>query len=114
MGIKINKEMRNDIALLHFKGDLLGGSGPADKLQTEVKKILDDGIKKVIFDLENVKRMNSTGLGILMRNFTTLKNNDADLKLVCLNESVQGVMVLTKMNTVFDIFRTMEGAVRNF
>ena len=62
----------------------------------EIKEILDDGIKKVVFDLEHVKRMNSTGLGILMRGYTTLKNNDADLKLVCLNESIEGVMVLAR------------------
>ena len=77
-------------------------------------RALDDNIKKVVFDLENIKRMNSTGLGILMRSYTTLKNNEADLKLVCLNESVQGVMVLTKMNTVFEIYRTIGVAVRNF
>ena len=114
MKTKIKKEMRDDIAVLHFSGNLFGGPDSSEKLPDEIKKVLDYGIKKVVFDLEDVKRMNSTGLGILMRGYTTLKNNEANLKLVCLNESIEGVMVLTKMNTVFEIYRTIEGAVRNF
>lgn len=114
MKTKIKKEMRGDVAILHFSGDMLGGPDSSDKLPEEIKIILDDGIKKLIFDLEKVKRMNSTGLGILMRGYTTLKNNDADMKLICLNESLQGVMVLTKLNTVFETYRTLEGAIRNF
>jgi len=114
MKTKIKKEMRDDIAILHFSGDMLGGPDSADLFPEELKKIVDAEIKKVVIDLEKVKRMNSSGLGILMRGYTTLKNNDANLKLVCLNESIQGVMVLTKMNTVFETYRTLEGAVRNF
>jgi anti-sigma B factor antagonist len=114
MKTKIKKEMRGDIAILHFSGDMLGGPDSANKFPEELKIILEEGIKKVVVDLEKVKRMNSSGLGILMRGYTTLKNNDTDLKLVCLNESLQGIMVLTKLNTVFETYRTLEGAVRNF
>ena len=56
MKTRIKKEMRKDIAILHFSGDMLGGPGTAEKLPDEIKEILADGIKKVVFDLENVKR----------------------------------------------------------
>ena len=114
MKTKIKKEMRGDIAILHFSGDMLGGPSSAEKLPEEMKNIIDSGIKKVVMDLEKVKRINSTGLGVLMRGYTTMRNNDGNVKLVCLNENLQGILVLTKLNSVFETYRTLEGAVRNF
>ncbi len=112
--MKIKKEMRGDIAILHIKGDLLGGPPASEDLPAEIKKIIEDGISKVVVDIENVKYMNSTGLGLLIRGYTSIKSKGGDLKLSGLNDSIRGVMVMTKLETVFDIYKTLEGAVRNF
>ena len=114
MKTQIKKKMKKDIAILHFSGNLFGNPDSAEQLPNEVKKIIDDGIKKVVFDFKNVKLMNSNGMGILIRSYRTLKSADADLKLSCLNEKINGVMDITKMNTVFEIYQTIEEAVRNF
>ncbi len=112
--MKFKTEMRGDIAIIYASGDLLGGPPTSEVLPAETKKFIEEGIKKVIIDLQNVKRMNSTGLGVLIRCYTSLKSNDGELKLVCLNESLNAILVMTKLLSVFDTYKTLEGAVRNF
>ena len=112
--MKFKTEMRGDIAIIKISGDLLGGPPTSEVLPAETKKLIEEGIKKVIVDLENVKRMNSTGLGVLIRCYTSIKSNDREFKLVCLNETIRGILVMTKLESVFDTYRTLEGAVRNF
>ena len=112
--MKIQKEMRGDIAILRISGDILGGPPASDVLPSEIKTIIDEGTAKVVVDLENVKHMNSTGLGLLIRGYTSLKNNGGELKLSGVNEPIRGVLVMTKLESIFDTYKTLEGAVRNF
>ena len=112
--MKFKTEMRGDIAIMHIHGDLLGGPKTSEVLPSEMKRLIEEGITKVIVDLEGVKRINSTGLGILIRGYTSLKSKEGDLKLVCMNETIKGILVMTKLESVFDTYRTIEGAVRNF
>ena len=114
MKVKITKEVRGDIAILHLKGEMLGGPELSERFPDEFKKIIDEGIKKIVIDMEKIRRMNSTGLGILMRCYTSLKNSGGELKLVYLSESVKGVLLLTKLNTIFDIHRSLDDAVGAF
>jgi anti-sigma B factor antagonist len=58
--------------------------------------------------------MNSTGLGILMRGYMTVKNLKGDLKLVSLNESLKGILIMTQLNKVFETFPTLEEAIASF
>lgn len=114
MKIKIKKEMKGDVAILHLSGNMLGGPPSSEKFPEEIRKIIDGGINKVVVDLEKVKRMNSTGLGILMQCYTSLKNKGGSLKIAKINKSILGVLVLTKLNTIFDIYETLEEALSSF
>ncbi len=112
--MKFKTEMRGDIAIINVSGELLGGPPTSEVLPEETKKQIEEGITKIVVNLEGVKRMNSTGLGVLIRCYTSLKASGGELKLVCLNETIQGILVMTKLDSIFDTYRTLEGAVRNF
>jgi anti-sigma B factor antagonist len=114
MSVKVKKEIKNDVAILVLSGSLLGGPETADKFQGELERIIKDGIKKVIIDLDKVNRMNSTGLGILMRGYMSMKNSEGDIKLVSLNESLKGILIMTQLNKIFKTYPSLEGAMNDF
>jgi anti-sigma B factor antagonist len=114
MSVKISKGMKDDIAVLGLSGSLLGGPGTAEKFQDEIVKLINDDVKKVVIDLDQVSRMNSTGLGILIRSYMSLKNAGGELKLVSMNESLKGIMIMTQLNKVFDTYMTLEDAINKF
>ena len=114
MKVKINKEIRGDVAILNLSGSLLGGPDSYERLPAEFKTLIEDGIKKVVVNLDQVKRMNSTGLGILIRCYMSLKKVDGELKLTGLGDTIKGILVMTKLNTVFDTYASIEDAIKSF
>jgi anti-sigma B factor antagonist len=64
--------------------------------------------------MTDVKMVSSTGIGILISGFTTLKNAGGDLKLVHISDNVKGVLNITKLNQVFHIYNNVEEAVNSF
>jgi anti-sigma B factor antagonist len=114
MGFKIKKEMMGDIAILHASGELVGGPPTSAVFRSEVQKLFEKNITKVIFDLKKVKRIDSTGLGLLISGHDVITKSGGDLKLARLSESTKCLMVMTKLDSFFDTFATVEGAAGNF
>jgi anti-sigma B factor antagonist len=106
--------MIGDVAVLGLSGKLLGGPPDSQEFKDVIYKLIDQGITKVVVDLADVKRMNSSGLGILISALTSLRNRKGDLKLAAVNELMEGILVMTKLNTIFDIYKTAEGAAQSF
>lgn len=109
----IKTDLKGDVAIINLKGKLMGG--PDTKaLHDKVRELADNGNKKVVIDLGQVKWMNSTGLGALMGALTTAKNHNAELKLARATDKVQSLFMMTKLITVFDTHETVEDAVASF
>ena len=112
--MKIKTRMVNDVAIISLSGKLLGGPPASDEIKNEVYRLLDEGVRKFVFDMEGVSRMNSSGLGILISALSSIKNRGGEMKLAAVNETMEGVLVSTKLNTIFEIYGTAEGAAQSF
>ena len=112
--MKVESRLIDDVAVISLSGRLMGGPDTSDDVKSEIYKYLDKGIKKVVIDLEAVSRMNSSGLGILISALTSVRSKGGELRLAALNENMEGILVMTKLNTIFDIHETAEGAAKSF
>ena len=56
--------------------------------------------------------IDSSGVGELVSAYTTTMNRGAKLKLACLPNKVQDILVITQLITVFDVYDTEDEAVR--
>lgn len=72
-------------------------------LSDSVKDELSRGIKSFGFDFSKLSSINSSGLGILISCLKSIKNADASLKILNLNEKILGIFKLTKLDKVFDL-----------
>jgi anti-sigma B factor antagonist len=110
--IKITERTLDDITLFELDGDLaLANNAPFRKQFTAA---LDAGTRKVIVNLAGVDYMDSSGLGELVSCYTTLQKVNGRLVLLQLNARLQHVLVITKLNTVFETFDTEPAAVASF
>ena len=112
--MKIKKRMMGDVAILDVSGKLLGGPPSSQELKDQVYQLLDEGVKKFVIDMEGVKRMNSSGIGILISILTSIKNRGGALKLAAVNEMMEGLFVITQLNSIFETYKTSEGAAKSF
>lgn len=104
---------QGDVTVIQLNGNVMGGPD-ATSLNEELHKLVGEGKKKVVVDLGDVKFMNSSGLGMLIRALTTMRNAGGDMKLARASEKIESLLMVTKLITVFDHYEKVEEASRAF
>lgn len=79
-------------------------SGRANLLRREISDIAEKGVDIVLIDLQDVSFIDSSGLGGLVSAYKTVRTSGGKLFLCSLNDQVQMLFELTKMQRVFEIF----------
>ncbi len=108
--MKIKEKIVDHIAVLEVSGKMMGGPETM-ALHDHVKGLLQDGIKKVVIDLGDVKWINSSGMGVLMACMTTLSNAGGKLVLARVSEKVNSLLMITQLIKVFETYETVDRAV---
>ncbi|MCX8009623.1 MAG: STAS domain-containing protein [Ignavibacteria bacterium] len=111
--MKIKQRETYNTVILELSGNVMGGPDSAE-LNNLLHKLLDEGKKNIIIDLQDVKFMNSSGLGMLIAGLTTVRNGGGELKLANATEKINSLLVVTKLITVFESFGSVEEAVASF
>lgn len=109
--MKLTDREQNGIVVLEPRGKIMGGPD-ASLLHDKLHEVLEAGKKKVVIDLSKVEWMNSTGLGILISTYTTLRNNEGELKLANVTDKIHSLLIITKLVTVFDTYDSVQEAVQ--
>lgn len=104
---------RYNCVVIELSGKVMGGPH-AKTFRDTLHGLIEDGKKEVIADLSNVKFMNSSGLGLLIGGLTTMRNAGGDLIICGANKKIESLLVITKLITVFDHYRTLEDAVESY
>ena len=97
------------VTVVSFPEQVLGGP-EAVELSDIVRKAVADGQSLIVFDLNAVEVMNSSGLGMLVSALTSVRGKDAQLRLAAVPEKVAGLLSMTQLNRVFDIRGTVNEA----
>lgn len=106
------KEQYNCV-IFEFKGKFMGGPDTT-KFNDKLREYIKEGKLNIIADLGNVTFMNSSGLGALIGGLTTMRNAGGDLRLCRAGERVESLMIVTKLITVFEHYKTLEEAVESY
>jgi anti-sigma B factor antagonist len=111
--MKLSDRELDGIVVLEPKGKIMGGPD-ASLLHDKLYECLENGKRHIVIDLSRVDWMNSTGLGILISSYTTLRNQDGDLRLANVTEKIKSLLTITKLVTVFEAHDSVEAAIRSF
>ena len=111
--MKLTDRMQDGVVVLEPKGKIMGGPD-ASLLHDKLYEYIKQDKRKVVVDLAQVDWMNSTGLGILISGYTTLRNNEGLLKLANVTDKIQSLLTITKLVSVFEAFDSVDDAVKSF
>ena len=84
------------------------------RLEKEVEMLIGPKETRVIFDLTGVGYLDSSAIGSIVKSLSRLKKSGGDLRLAGVKGMVDGVLKMTKVNTVIGIFPTALDASENF
>lgn len=115
MALKISHRSVADgaVTVLDLSGKITIGEGSV-QLREAVKTLLESGNKKILLNLGDVSYVDSSGIGELVSSFTTVKNQQGQLKLLNLTKKIQDLLMITKLLTVFDTYDNEDTAVASF
>jgi anti-sigma B factor antagonist len=111
--MRLSDHVVDNIVILQPKGKIMGGPDTS-LLHDKLHEYIEQNKKHVVIDLSEVDWMNSTGLGILIAGYTTLRNHQGELKLANVTEKIRSLLIITKLVTVFDAYDSVDEAVKSF
>jgi anti-sigma B factor antagonist len=111
MALEIKQREREGIVILDLKGRITVGE-EAGVLREAFSTLT--GAASVLLNLQHVEFIDSTGLGVLVLGFTSLRKRAGRLKLENLTRRNIELLLFTKLTTVFEIFNDEQDAVNSF
>ena len=98
------------VTIISMKGDFVVTPAPC-ALQEHVKAALERGERRIVLNLAELQRMDSTCLGELVASYTTCARIGGVLKLAAPNASVRRLLELTRLDRIFEAFDTEAEAI---
>jgi len=111
--LEVKERQAGDVTILDMNGAVRIGEGSV-ALRDAIRGLADAGKKKILLNLAGVKYIDSSGIGELIANYTTVSRQGGQLKLLNLTDKIQSLLVITKLLTVFDVFEDEAEALKSF
>ena len=113
MSLTITTREITDVIAVGLAGRITLGEATG-QLRDTVRKLVSDGHKKVLFNLEKVEYIDSAGLGEIVGAYTTIKNSGGVLKMVKVQGRALDLMQITRLMTLFEFFDDEAAAAKSF
>jgi len=111
--LNISERQAGDVTILDMAGKITIGEGSV-ALRTAIRRLLEEGKKKILLNLAQVNYIDSSGIGELVSSYTAIGKETGQLKLLNLTQKLQDLLTITKLLTVFDVYESEEEALASF
>ena len=101
-----------DVVVVDVEGQLIVGN--RQELKQKVLDELEKGERKFLIDFTQTGYIDSSGLGVLVSLSKKIREHGGELRLADLNDDLQTLFELTKLDTLFQISDTKERALEAF
>jgi anti-sigma B factor antagonist len=111
--LKVNQKELYGAVVLELHGKLTGGP-EAETFRNIFKELVNNDKMNIIVNLKKVDWINSTGLGILISGYTSVRKAGGDLVLCNVGDRIDSILYVTKLNLLFQAFENEEDAAEHF
>ncbi len=101
------------VKIIKPRGRLILGE-PLDRMAAILSDLLNTGETRFLLDLEEVSMIDSSGIGLLVRYFTSAKQRGGSLKLLNPSKFVVQTLKLVRVLNLFEVFEDLQLAVSSF
>jgi len=107
------RQVKPGIVVLELEGRISMGNDCA-QIDQEVQQHIQRDEKRVIFDLTGVNHIDSAVVGQIVKSHSTLRRSGGKLRLAGVSTMVYGVLQMTMVDKVIEIFPTALDASEDF
>jgi anti-sigma B factor antagonist len=113
MGLEITRRQREGVELLDLKGRITAGP-EVSAFRDAIERVSAEPEPKLILNMHDVDYVDSTGLGAMVMCSTRMGKAGGVTKLVHVNRRNIELLVMTKIDTIFEVFDDETDAVNSF
>jgi anti-sigma B factor antagonist len=111
--MKFSTTQQNNVTVIAIEGNLMGGPD-ATALHDKLVELVEAKATRVVLDLSGVAIINSSGLGMLIKGASTMKEAGGALKLAGASGKILELIKITKLTGVLQTYPTVADAVADF
>lgn len=107
--MEFSQSSHNQILIYQLKGRLIGeydGTSITEAIANDIA----NGSNRFILDLSNLEHVNSIGLGVMVTLLTKARKAGGELALANPSAIINSMLMITKLNTIFKVFSSLEDA----
>jgi anti-sigma B factor antagonist len=101
------------VAIVDIEGRITLGEGNI-MLRETIRQLVEKGSKKILLNLHGVGYVDSSGVGELVKSYTTVRAQGGQMKIVNLSRRLYDLLQMTRLYMVFDIQPDEASAIRSF
>ncbi len=113
MSFSFRLEQNNQASIFYLEGEIIEKHS-ANNLIEKVEELLQTDHLNIIFNLKDLKYINSNGLNVIITLFTKCRKANGELILAEESSKVKELMIVTKLNTIFTVKKTTQEALNYF
>lgn len=111
MDISVRKQANSQV--IKLRGNLKLGVA-ADSFKQLLDELAENNETQIVLNVEEVPIMDSSGIGVLVRGLTSMKQRGGSIKLVKPSKMVLQTLKLVAVMNLFEIFEDEEAAVSSY
>jgi anti-sigma B factor antagonist len=108
--LAIETERRGDTAIVHLAGGAT--MEQADRLRDALMQVIGRSGACIVLDVQELEFISSLGLGIIVAAHLQTKQRGGSFRVAGAKSKVGEVLALTKLTRLFDLFDSVEDALR--
>lgn len=111
--MEISEHKIGKVRVLNVQGQAILNAQP-ERLSQTLQAHLKTGERLFVINLADCQRMDSTGLGELIRSQKMVADSEGVLKLASVPLRLRGLIVATNLTEVLEIFENEQAAINSF
>lgn len=110
MNLTINVNRTDSVTVVDLAGEL--DAFTSLDLRETVARLIEEGARDFVINLERVEFIDSVGLGTLVGCLKRSAEHGGSISLVCTNPQILKVFDITGLSKIFAIYRTVDEAIQ--
>jgi len=113
VGLQYSIREAGDVTILDLQGRVTIGVD-SDLLNVPLKKLVAQGVRKLLLNLEDVTQLDSMGISAVVATYVSLSRQGGSLKLLCPRGRVQDVLRVIRVAEFIPTFEDETQALASF
>jgi anti-sigma B factor antagonist len=111
--LKTSARQVEGVTIVDLSGRITLGEASV-AVRNVINDLMGKGHKKILLNLVDVNYIDSSGIGVLVSSFSTVRSQGGELKLVNLSRRIGDLLKITKVYSLFDVKDDEAAAVASF